>query len=609
MFFRRAKHTEDEDDVRTGRAGRRPARGRRRPAFRDDEARQTLVVSIVFIGIVVIAAVILVGAVAIGYYNDHLVAVGKVNGVSINKDEWNARVKFLDFQITQAEGQINSAVAAGTLDQTTAQSEIQSYEQQRQTEGSDALESLINQIYMNQLGSSMGISISTAEIDAAYKAAGESPETRHVLDITVTPQLSAGAELPTTAQIDAAKTKADQALAALKAGGDFATVAKQYSDDPSKDSGAVYGDVTADYPADPAWIKAIFSTPVNGITGIIQGADGVYRIGKVTKITPPVPDPAFADQVKTNVGLDAFRNALEGQLIQKQLSAKIVADDLKQPVEQVHAYQILIQTPASGSVTAQVGGEVKVSHILFSPNHDPQGATTLATSDPAWAAAKKLADAAAAQLRAITDISQRETTFASMAKSQSDDSGSASQGGELGWASYSDYVTPFAQAIFEGNHTAGEIIGPVQTQYGYHVILWEAKRPDPQTWITQLLQQAKAPGADFQAIAKANSDGTDASQGGDMGWIAPGQESDPKVEKAVFALQAGELSASPVLLSDGYHIYKVTDRTSRALSAAQVGEIETNAFGNWFLTKKDALQAAGKIYRDPTIAPGSSTTG
>ena len=612
MIFRRARHGSDQADDQATSSGRRPPRPRpapRRLAFRDDEARQTLVVSIAFIGIVVIAALILVGAVGVGYYNDHLVAVGRVDGISISKDQWNDRVKVIDFQITQAEGQINQQVAAGTLDQATAQQQIQSFEQQRSSEGPNALESLIDQAYMNELAKAQGVVVSAADIDAEITKESETPETRHVLAVVVTPQLSTGADLPDQAQIDAAKAKAQQALAALKAGQDFAAVAKQYSDAPGAGTGGDYGDVTADYPADPAWISAIFATPVDGLTDVIQGADGVYRIAKVTKITPAVPDPTFMTKLKAAVSVDAFRSAVEAHLVGKKLQQKIVADALEQPTEQVHAYEILVKTPAAGNVASAIGGEVRVSHILFSPKHDPQGAATLDPKDPAWATAKQEADAAVAKLKAISDVSQREATFATMAKSESDDTASGAQGGDLGWASYTDYVTPFAQAIFTGDHTKGEIIGPVQSQYGYHVILWEAKRPESKTFAQQLLAQAKEPGADFQALAKANSDGTDAAQGGDMGWIAKGQESDYHVQDALFALQAGQLSPSPILLSDGYHIYQVAARTSRALSGTQVSAIRSNAFGAWYQPQKAALEAAGKIYRDPTIAPPSTPAG
>jgi len=58
--------------------------------------------------------------------------------------------------------------------------------------------------------------------------------------------------------------------------------------------------------------------------------------------------------------------------------------------------------------------------------------------------------------------------FAKLAREQSKDTGSGSNGGDLGWQPRSYYVTEFADAAFSQEIGAiGEI---VQTQYGYHII-------------------------------------------------------------------------------------------------------------------------------------------
>lgn len=59
--------------------------------------------------------------------------------------------------------------------------------------------------------------------------------------------------------------------------------------------------------------------------------------------------------------------------------------------------------------------------------------------------------------------------FAALAKKSSDDSSSAVQGGDLGWADATTYVQPFSEALIalkKGEMTA-EL---VQTQFGYHII-------------------------------------------------------------------------------------------------------------------------------------------
>jgi peptidyl-prolyl cis-trans isomerase D len=61
--------------------------------------------------------------------------------------------------------------------------------------------------------------------------------------------------------------------------------------------------------------------------------------------------------------------------------------------------------------------------------------------------------------------------FAQLAKDNSKDPGSAQQGGDLGWQQRGMFVGPFEDALFA--MAAGEIRGPVKTQFGYHVLKLE----------------------------------------------------------------------------------------------------------------------------------------
>lgn len=66
--------------------------------------------------------------------------------------------------------------------------------------------------------------------------------------------------------------------------------------------------------------------------------------------------------------------------------------------------------------------------------------------------------------------------FASKAKELSKDPGSASNGGDLGEADINTYVTEFKDAIAAASD--GEIVGPVKTQFGYHIIYVVSKNKD-----------------------------------------------------------------------------------------------------------------------------------
>jgi peptidyl-prolyl cis-trans isomerase C len=58
--------------------------------------------------------------------------------------------------------------------------------------------------------------------------------------------------------------------------------------------------------------------------------------------------------------------------------------------------------------------------------------------------------------------------FAKLAKENSQDPGSAAKGGDLGCLGTGETVPEFEQAVFGAEE--GEIVGPIQTEFGYHVL-------------------------------------------------------------------------------------------------------------------------------------------
>ena len=62
--------------------------------------------------------------------------------------------------------------------------------------------------------------------------------------------------------------------------------------------------------------------------------------------------------------------------------------------------------------------------------------------------------------------------FADLAKKNSEDPGSGAEGGDLGFSPRGRMVKPFDDALF--GMKVGEIVGPVETQYGFHIIKLDA---------------------------------------------------------------------------------------------------------------------------------------
>ncbi|HYG43351.1 MAG TPA: peptidylprolyl isomerase [Bordetella sp.] len=76
----------------------------------------------------------------------------------------------------------------------------------------------------------------------------------------------------------------------------------------------------------------------------------------------------------------------------------------------------------------------------------------------------------------LAQIKANKSKFADLAKKNSKDPGSATNGGDLGWAAPTNYVKPFADTV--SSLKKGELAAkPVQTQFGWHIIEVEDTRP------------------------------------------------------------------------------------------------------------------------------------
>lgn len=130
-------------------------------------------------------------------------------------------------------------------------------------------------------------------------------------------------------------------------------------------------------------------------------------------------------------------------LTQDAIAAQMKVD----PAEVKQAYQ-------ANAKQYTTNEERQASHILIAVKPD--------APEAAKAAAKQKATEILAKARAKPD------SFAELAKTYSQDPGSAAQGGDLGSFSRGAMLKPFEDAVFSAK--VGDIVGPVQTDFGYHVI-------------------------------------------------------------------------------------------------------------------------------------------
>ena len=75
------------------------------------------------------------------------------------------------------------------------------------------------------------------------------------------------------------------------------------------------------------------------------------------------------------------------------------------------------------------------------------------------------------------------------------------------------------------------------------------------------LKQRIDQGESFEVLARSNSEDSTAPQGGDLGWLTPG-ETVPAFEQAMDALQPGQISG-PVRSQFGWHLIRVDERRTK----------------------------------------------
>jgi parvulin-like peptidyl-prolyl isomerase len=546
-------------------------------------------------GIVVVAALLLLAvAAALSYYTANLVSVGSVNGQSISKSELRDRVLAETWRLEEAERRIATQVGTGRLTESEAASQTQLIEQQRQQIIPIALERLIDNKLQASLAAEQGITVTEADIDARLVEEATTPGARHGWVIEVEPALAEGATAPTAAAKAEAKVKAEAALADIKGGKAWEDVAKTIStDSATAQQGGDLGFVEDnDRSLDEGFVKALYAAAANAPTDVLEGADGVYRIGRVTEIQEAVVDPLFQTKL-TNDGIDLakYRAVAAGDAVRKKLEDAIVADVIK-PGPQRRVSEIYIKADAAAEANS-----VKTRHILYSPKNDAQGAASVPADDPSWAAAEKEARAAYDRIKANPAL------FDSIARAESDEPtalGVSGSGGKLPYfGPDSQLDETFRDAITKPGLQPGQLLEPVKSAFGWHVIQIMYKPTDADQ-ATKLKAQADGT-ADFAQLARDFSEGESAGAGGDLGWIAKGQL-DERLVAAIFAAPLGKTTDVVTIADDGIYLFKVLEEETRTPEGAQLEQLRQTAFSDWYTEKKNAAS----IVRDETVT--SSTT-
>ena len=170
-------------------------------------------------------------------------------------------------------------------------------------------------------------------------------------------------------------------------------------------------------------------------------------------------------------------------------------DEFRVP-EQVRVETVTLSIDSLLPTTKVDPEEVKKAYDDFASKNQVQetrSASHILITVDAKAPAEEKQKAKAKAEDLLKQIKAKPASFAELAKAHSQDPGSAEKGGDLGSFKRGDMVKAFSAAAFEMK--VGEVTGPVETEYGYHIIkltgVKEGKSPSFESMSAQLETELK----------------------------------------------------------------------------------------------------------------------
>ncbi len=180
-------------------------------------------------------------------------------------------------------------------------------------------------------------------------------------------------------------------------------------------------------------------------------------------------------------------------------------------------------------------------------------------------------------LNGLKDRILKGESFSDLAEKYSEDPGSKSNGGELGWVKRGSLVKSFETAAFTS--PLNQVTQPIESEFGFHLIETLQRKGDkilvrhilkiPEkteqdkaiffNFATNLHKDSINTLNDFIAFTKKYSEDKDTYKvGGNLGWVDPNNFPIPEIGLSIKYIKVGECSP-PINSSEGYHLIWVED--------------------------------------------------
>ena len=257
---------------------------------------------------------------------------------------------------------------------------------------------------------------------------------------------------------------------------------------------------------------------------------------------------------KPDSGVTFKRGELSAATDEAVFAAKI--GDIIGPLKDADSYRLI-------KVASETTGDkeyIHARHILFGLEGDT--------------------NAVKAQVQTVLQAARAGKDFAELAKQYSKDPGSGLRGGDLGWFTKGRMVPAFDAAAFKAK--IGEIVGPVRTGFGIHIIKVEGRdnrerkilmvsgkvEPSSQTK-TDIQERAR----DFAATARETDFTKEAQQLGfevretqvqEKGGVVPGVGVNEHITKWAFDKKVGSVS-EPFTVQGGLAVFTIVEAKNQGV--------------------------------------------
>ena len=145
-----------------------------------------------------------------------------------------------------------------------------------------------------------------------------------------------------------------------------------------------------------------------------------------------------------------WRRGPEIPTVLADLVVQLKAGETSEPLRTPSGYHIVRLNELRGEAAQGLVEQTNARHILLKPTEIQDDATV------------------EQRLRSVRERILKGEEFAGLAKTLSEDPGSASEGGDLGWTGPGTFVPEFEQTL--NSLADNEISQPFKTQFGWHII-------------------------------------------------------------------------------------------------------------------------------------------